>query len=46
MLDPAYCDIIVDRWIKYRSKIGKDITLKLNGKTIEWSSYGQKDQEN
>lgn len=33
-LDPAYCDIIVDRWIKYRKKNKLDYTYKLNGEII------------
>jgi DNA modification methylase len=28
-LDPAYCDIIVDRWVKYRNKNGLDSTVKV-----------------
>jgi DNA modification methylase len=36
-LDPAYCDIIVDRWVKYRKKCGKDATIVLNNQQIEWS---------
>lgn len=35
-LDPAYCDIIVDRWIKYRNKLSKDVIVKLNGRQIKW----------
>lgn len=35
-LDPAYCDIIVDRWSKYRNKLGKDVIVKLNGRQIKW----------
>lgn len=30
-LDPAYCDIIVDRWKKYMIKSGKQFTIKKNG---------------
>lgn len=30
-LSPAYCDIIVDRWIKYMVKSGKEYKVKLNG---------------
>lgn len=36
-LDPAYCDIIVDRWISYRNKMGKSNKVKLNGNFIQWS---------
>jgi DNA modification methylase len=35
-LDPAYCDIIVDRWISYRNKMGKSNKVKLNGNFIQW----------
>jgi DNA modification methylase len=35
-LDPAYCDIVVDRWVKYRNKCGKDAIVKLNNQPIEW----------
>lgn len=34
-LSPAYCDIIVKRWIKYRNKQGKDCIVKRNGQTCE-----------
>jgi DNA modification methylase len=34
-LDPAYCDIIVQRWIKYRQKIGKDFTVLKNNEICE-----------
>ena len=30
-LSPAYCDIIVKRWIKERQKRGKDFVIKKNG---------------
>jgi DNA modification methylase len=34
-LDPAYCDIIVERWVKYRKKIGKATTVLKNGNECE-----------
>lgn len=34
-LDPAYCDIIVQRWIKYRNKICKDFKVNKNGNICE-----------
>lgn len=30
-LDPAYCDIIVQRWIRYRQKMGKQAKVLKNG---------------
>jgi DNA modification methylase len=33
-LDPAYCDIIVDRWRKYMTKNNREFTIKKNGKLI------------
>jgi DNA modification methylase len=36
-LDPAYCDIIVQRWIKYRKKLGKDCKVTRNGILIDES---------
>lgn len=35
-LDPAYCDIVVDRWIRYRKKLGKNAKVILNNKEIDW----------
>lgn len=35
-LDPAYCDIIVDRYVNYMQKKNKKFTLKRNGETIRW----------
>lgn len=35
-LDPAYCDIIVGRWVKYRKKQEKDCTVIKNDVEIEW----------
>ncbi len=35
-LDPAYCDIIVSRWVKYRRKKGEESKVVLNGNEIEW----------
>lgn len=34
-LDPAYCDIIVARWIKYRKKVGKEAIVKRNNEICE-----------
>jgi DNA modification methylase len=34
-LDPAYCDITVERWVKYRKKIGKDPAVIKNGNKCE-----------
>ena len=34
-ISPAYCDIIVKRWINFRKKNGKDCTVKKNGKICE-----------
>jgi DNA modification methylase len=35
-LSPAYCDIIVKRWVKYVTKNGKDAIVKLNGELINF----------
>jgi DNA modification methylase len=37
-LSPAYVDIIVDRWVKYMRKNGKEFSIKKNGEPIEWES--------
>lgn len=34
-LSPAYCDIIVKRWMKYRQKAGKDTVVKKNGEITQ-----------
>lgn len=34
-LDPAYCDIIVERWVKTRKKNGKDYEVLKNGEICE-----------
>ncbi len=34
-LDPAYCDIIVQRWIKYRKKMGRESIVWRNGEIFE-----------
>jgi DNA modification methylase len=34
-LDPAYCDIIVQRWIAFRKKNGKDFTVLKNGEKYD-----------
>ena len=33
-LSPAYCDIIVERWKKWRIKQGKEYIIKLNGENV------------
>lgn len=33
-IDPAYCDIIVDRYRKFMEKNGKPVQIKKNGETI------------
>lgn len=33
-LSPAYCDIIVDRWVNYMKKMNRTYKIKLNGKAI------------
>jgi DNA modification methylase len=38
-ISPAYCDIIVKRWIKYRTKMGKDAIVKRNGEITQ--DYGK-----
>ena len=35
-LSPAYCDIIVKRWVKFRVKQGKNAIVKLNGEVINF----------
>lgn len=35
-LSPAYCDIIIERWIKYMTKNNKTFILKKNGEIFEW----------
>lgn len=35
-LSPAYCDIIVNRWVNQMVKNGKGYKIKKNGKEIEW----------
>jgi len=39
-LSPAYCDIIVKRWIAYRKKMGKDAPVIKNSQLTE--EYGSK----
>jgi DNA modification methylase len=36
-LDPAYVDIIVDRWVKYREKNGLDAKVTLNDHDVYWN---------
>lgn len=33
-LDPAYCDLIIRRWVKYMRDNGNEYTVKRNGKDI------------
>jgi len=35
-LDPAYCDLIVDRYVKHMERINKEVIIKLNGEDITW----------
>lgn len=35
-LEPKYCDVVVNRWVKYMVKAGKEYTLKRNGEEINW----------
>lgn len=37
-LSPAYCDIIVNRWIKYMNKNNREFTIKRNGEQIDWEA--------
>ena len=37
-LDPAYCDIIVERWVAFMKKHGLPYEVKKNGEKIEYSS--------
>jgi DNA modification methylase len=39
-LDPGYCDIIVDRWVKYRLKLKKEVKVIKNNKQCE-DFYGE-----
>ena len=41
-LDPAYCDVIVDRWIKEKNKMNEESTVVLNGQEIEWKKEEEK----
>lgn len=42
-LDPAYCDIIVDRWVRHRKNTDKDCSFILNGEKIEqWQDHLKK----
>lgn len=34
-LSPGYCDIIVDRWVKYMQKNNKEYVVKKNGEQVE-----------
>ena len=40
-LSPAYCDIIVDRWVKFMQKNNREYQIKLNGEPIEWQDPPQ-----
>ena len=35
LISPAYCDIIVKRWIKYRQKNQKDSIVIRNGEVFD-----------
>ena len=34
-LSPAYCDVIVKRWVKYMEKNGRKYQIKLNGELLD-----------
>lgn len=34
-LSPAYCDIIINRWVEYMEKNGREVIVKRNGKVFE-----------
>ena len=40
-LDPAYCDLIVNRWVRYRVKHNLDAKVMLNNEEINWSDKCQ-----
>lgn len=40
-LSPAYCDIIVQRWIKYMVKNGREFTIRKNGEEFRWPSASE-----
>jgi len=46
-IDPCYCDMVVQRWIKYREKEGRPITFWANGREFssfqDWESNRKKD---
>ncbi|MGD2065730.1 MAG: DNA methyltransferase, partial [Candidatus Bathyarchaeota archaeon] len=35
-LDPAYCDMVIERWIKYKKKHNLPFNIIKNGEKIEW----------
>jgi DNA modification methylase len=38
-LNPAYCDVIVDRWVKNRQKNSLNAPVFLNGSSINWDIH-------
>lgn len=41
-ISPAYCDIIVNRWIKYMQKNNREAVVKRNGQQIDWEAHDAK----
>ncbi len=39
-IDPSYCDIAVDRWVKQRLKKNQSAAVYLNGEHVEWKVNG------
>ena len=37
-LSPAYCDIVVERWVKYMKKNNKQFKIKRNGEAVQWQA--------
>ncbi len=37
-IDPAYCDIAVDRWVKFRLKKNHSAAVYCNGEHVEWKA--------
>lgn len=44
-LDPAYCDIIVERWLKSQLKKDPMAIIRKNGEVIEWELNEEKSNE-
>jgi DNA modification methylase len=40
-LDPPYCDLIVNRWIRHQKKQGQDFKIILNGDEIDWKETSE-----